>query len=240
MKADSKGNKRKVPAALSSQKINSSQKNYIRKANYESVKAGDKKSDLAPSPYQTNLTNHSQLNAKLMNLIASPSREANQQQPMFKTYSNFMPEEENIVQNSTEFPAFAFHFAGTTPPMLKQAEGNRMITPDDPYATEKIINYLSHRTPPQEQNYVFTFQPTELKVAENNMMPYSGYGMENENNSYNKNSFWGHQLNGNYGKPDYGFSSGLFAGNRPNFEGYYPYNEEKFSDFNERFNQMKM
>ena len=235
LKADSKGNRRKVPSVLSSQKINSSQKNYIRKANYESVKAGDKKSDMAPSPYQMNFSNHSQLNAKLNNLIASPNREGISQQPMFK---NFMTEEENMAPNSTEYP-FAFQFAGTTPPMLKQNDGNR-ITPDDSYTSAQIANFLSHRTPPQEQLHVFTFQPTELKVAENMMPTYSGYGMENDNNSYNKNSFWGHQLNGNYSKPDYGYNSGLFATNRPSFEGIYPYGgEERFSDFNEKFSQLK-
>jgi len=174
-----------------------------------------------------------------MNLIGSPLREGAHQQPMFKNFGNFMAEEENVAPTSSEFPVFSFQFTGTTPPMLKQGDGNR-ITPDDPFANEKIINFLSHRTPPQEQPQVFTFQPTELKMTENMMPSYSGYGMENDSNSYNKNSFWGHQLNGNYGKPDYGFAPGLFAPNRQSFEGYYPYNEEKFTDFNERFNQMKM
>ncbi len=225
--------------------MNSTQKNYIRKANYESVKAADKKSDMAPSPYQMNLGNYSQLNTKMMNLINSPNKEIEQHQG-YKSFINFMNEEEHQGQNAhpNEFPPYGFQMiGGTTPPMLKPTEGNR-IHVEDPFSAEKFANFLTHSN--QEKLNVFTFPPSELKAPENmnmnmNMMPnFPNFGGENENNSAHKNSFWGHQLNHNtnFGKQDFGFQNGLFGNRQPSFDGFM-FNDERF-DFNERFNQMKM
>jgi hypothetical protein len=206
--ADSKGKKRGPPSSL---KQNSTQKNYIRKSHFESVKSIEKKTDMTPSPYQmmngnvnmnnnfgmggmNNAFNNNNMNMNMgfqnlfsnnnnnrpLNLMTSPPKD------LFGNHQGFgqmkmMGEDDNYV-NASSFPEFSpfatggYQMVGTTPPRQDQIR----INPDDPYATEKIGNYLSHpgRSPPQQQ-HVFTFQPNDMRgLVENNMggMSAGGYG----------------------------------------------------------------
>jgi len=279
--ADSKGNKKRGPP--SSLKQNSTQKNYIRKSHFESVKSIEKKNDMAPSPYQmmngnTNVNMNSGFNMGMnngfnnnmgmnmnmggyqnlfnnnrpLNLMTSPPKDFFSQQGFGQV--KMMGEEDNYGGPSSfpEFSPFAtggYQMVGTTPPSLKQDQIR--INPDDPYATEKIGNYLSHpgRSPPQQQ-HVFTFQPHDMRgLVENNMgFSSGGYGLgmgEDNNSSKKNNSFWEYQLNdkNTYGKIEHGLSSGGggLSGNRPSFEGYaFGSNNNEQIDWSEQFRRMKM
>jgi len=282
--ADSKGKKRGPPSSL---KQNSTQKNYIRKSHFESVKSIEKKNDMTPSPYQMmngnvnmnnnfgmggmnnafnnnnnmnmgfqNLFGNNNNNNRPLNLMTSPPKD------LFGNHQGFgqmkMMGEEDNYGNASSFPEFSpfatggYQMVGTTPPRQDQIR----INPDDPYATEKIGNYLSHpgRSPPQQQ-HVFTFQQNDMRgLVENNMGGFSsggygglgslGLGMGDDNNSSKKNnSFWEFQLNdkNTYGKIEHGLSSGGgLSGNRPSFEGYAFGSNNDQIDWSEQFRRMKM
>jgi len=234
---DSQGSRRK---GSSHSKPNSSQKNYIRKSNYDSC---SKKMEFTQSPYQMmgNITQN-QMDIRLMNLLNSPNKDglSNQRRPV-KGFSNFMGEEENFGPSFTELSPFTYPMVGSTPPILKQEAGRE----EDAFATDKIVNYLSHpgRTPPQHNNNVFTFQQNELqRIVENQMNYESGYGMEGETGSSKKNAPWEFQLSGrdSCGKMDTGLPSGGYSGHRYNFDGYQFGNDERTIDWTETFRKMKM
>lgn len=203
-----------------------------------------------------NLFGNNNNNNRPLNLMTSPPKD------LFGNHQGFgqmkMMGEEDNYGNASSFPEFSpfatggYQMVGTTPPRQDQIR----INPDDPYATEKIGNYLSHpgRSPPQQQ-HVFTFQQNDMRgLVENNMGGFSsggygglgslGLGMGDDNNSSKKNnSFWEFQLNdkNTYGKIEHGLSSGGgLSGNRPSFEGYAFGSNNDQIDWSEQFRRMKM
>lgn len=199
-------------------------------------------------------------NNRPLNLMTSPPKDFFNQQGFGQMKQmNMMGGDDENYGGPSSFPEFSpfatggYQMVGTTPPSLKQDQIR--INPDDPYATEKIGNYLSHpgRSPPQQQ-HVFTFQPNDMRGLVENNMGFSaggyGLGMENDHNSSKKNnSFWEYQLNdkNTYGKIEHGLSSGGgLSGNRPSFEGYAfgsnnnNNNNNDQIDWSEQFRRMKM